>query len=320
MIGYIYKCTCNINNKVYIGQTIQNYKSRWKDHLRHSKLKNDPLYNCKFYKAIRKYGSDAFVWEVIEKIDCEKFEDLQQKLDLLESKYIETFNSYKLGYNSTLGGEHSWVVPKEVCVYSDSGELINVFSNCREVANYYKIPKGVVWSCCGRFTYYTIVNNIRLVFRWKNDSFTKEDKEILENLHYGVGVNLFDINGTFIKTFKSIKDAAIEFNLKNTRITSNCNRKTAFVLIKGNRYFFRYLNDYVTEKDISLAVSIKSDPKVKVVAIDSVTNEILGEFDTQMEAGRKLNTSGHNISEVIRGNRKSAGKYNGHPIFWKKIV
>ena len=57
---------------------------------------------------------------------------------------------------------------------------------------------------------------------------------------------------------------------------------------------------------------------MKVVAIDSNTNKILKEFSSQKEAADYFGIASHNISEVINGKRKSAGKYNGNPIYWVK--
>ena len=38
----------------------------------------------------------------------------------------------------------------------------------------------------------------------------------------------------------------------------------------------------------------------------------------QKEAADYFGIASHNISEVINGKRKSAGKYNGNPIYWVK--
>lgn len=58
MIG-IYKITNNINNKIYIGQSVH-IKRRWAEHCKPS---SDSLIS----KAIKKYGKDNFTFEIIEK-------------------------------------------------------------------------------------------------------------------------------------------------------------------------------------------------------------------------------------------------------------
>ena len=66
-MGWIYKITNKINNKVYIGQTINSLEKRFKQHLSEAKQGK----NCRLHSAIRKYGIDAFVIEPIEKVENE---------------------------------------------------------------------------------------------------------------------------------------------------------------------------------------------------------------------------------------------------------
>lgn len=94
----IYKVTNIINNKVYIGQTIGTLDVRKRKHLSDCK-KNT---KNKFHRALVKYGSDNFFWEQIDIAS-----DLQE-LNTKEIQWIENYNSYKKGYNSTLGGDLSW--------------------------------------------------------------------------------------------------------------------------------------------------------------------------------------------------------------------
>lgn len=49
-------------------------------------------------RAINKYGKDCFRYEVLGEFDDAILSDM-------EIKYIDEFDSYKNGYNSTLGGE-----------------------------------------------------------------------------------------------------------------------------------------------------------------------------------------------------------------------
>ena len=59
--GYIYKITCLVNQKVYVGQTIKNIEVRFKEHLKDSERFDYPL-----YRAIKKYGKENFIVELIE--------------------------------------------------------------------------------------------------------------------------------------------------------------------------------------------------------------------------------------------------------------
>lgn len=95
-VGIIYKVV-SLSGKVYVGQTILSLKRRKQSHVSKAFNKASKVFDLKFSRAIRKYG-DSLRWETL----CEVPYD---KLDVLERLYIEQFNSYEKGYNSTLGGE-----------------------------------------------------------------------------------------------------------------------------------------------------------------------------------------------------------------------
>lgn len=88
---YIHKN--KINNKVYVGQTCQKPESRWK---LGEGYKNSP----KFYNAIKKYG-----WNQFDHFILETGLTLEQANEK-EYYYIKLYNSYKNGYNMTLGGKN----------------------------------------------------------------------------------------------------------------------------------------------------------------------------------------------------------------------
>lgn len=94
----IYMIKNIINNKIYIGQSLD-ILGRWKAHL--NCLKNNKHVNKKLQNAWNKYGEFNFIFEIIE--ECLK-EEIYDK----EIFYIEKYNSYKTGYNQTLGGDGTY--------------------------------------------------------------------------------------------------------------------------------------------------------------------------------------------------------------------
>ena len=98
MKGYIYKFTNLINNKIYIGQTRQKLKVRYRQHLR-AKDKY-PI-----HAALQKYGIDNFSFTIVEIIEADSKELLISKLNKLEVSYIKEYNSLvPFGYNIEKGG------------------------------------------------------------------------------------------------------------------------------------------------------------------------------------------------------------------------
>lgn len=93
--GIIYKATNQLNNLSYIGQTVTSLNQRKHGHISCAKLRPESY----FHRAIRKYGSENFEWEIIDYgIDCD---DLNQK----EIYWISHYNTYKgEGYNMVIGG------------------------------------------------------------------------------------------------------------------------------------------------------------------------------------------------------------------------
>lgn len=89
---WIYKITNIQNNKIYIGQTIRPVEQRFHRHI------NDALNNIldtHFARAIRKYGKDSFVVEIIDTAQTQ--DELNQK----ERYWIQYYNSVQEGYNET---------------------------------------------------------------------------------------------------------------------------------------------------------------------------------------------------------------------------
>jgi group I intron endonuclease len=91
----IYKAQNKITQKVYIGKTIKTLNERKKSHLNKSKMG----VKSHFYDSIRKYGEESFIWSEI--IKCDNITTLNE----MELFFIEKFDSFKNGYNMTIGGD-----------------------------------------------------------------------------------------------------------------------------------------------------------------------------------------------------------------------
>lgn len=104
--GVIYKITNKVNNKVYIGQTQQHPNKRKTQHFcnTYGDVRNQNSY---FHTAIKKYGKENFIFEIIFTWKAKTRENLILILNTLERHYISKFksNESKFGYNLTSGGQ-----------------------------------------------------------------------------------------------------------------------------------------------------------------------------------------------------------------------
>lgn len=93
----IYRAICNVNGKSYIGLTRLTLEERKHKHWLNSR---NPRKNVRqaFYLAINKYGWDSFEWQEL----CSAL--TLKDLSALERYFISEYDSYKNGYNNTLGG------------------------------------------------------------------------------------------------------------------------------------------------------------------------------------------------------------------------
>jgi hypothetical protein len=107
--GYIYRHWL-INDKgiekSYIGQTVNSVNVRWQKNGRGYLVngKGEKI-DSKFANAINKYGWNNFHHDIVEVVECETKEELKDVLNFLEKAYIEVYESFTNGYNSTTGGD-----------------------------------------------------------------------------------------------------------------------------------------------------------------------------------------------------------------------
>ena len=81
----IYKIANTVTGDFYIGSS-KNVKKRWADHKCPSRWNDNP--NNPMYLDMRKYGTDKFVFEVLEEVEPEELKEVEQKfIEMLKPTY-----------------------------------------------------------------------------------------------------------------------------------------------------------------------------------------------------------------------------------------
>lgn len=119
----IYCATNKVNNKKYVGQTINSLEERIKGHLTFARLNKD---GCRlFWRAIRKYGSESFEWSVL--FETENIDEL----NYMESYYIKKYDTTNPlnGYNLKGGGHNPFLTDevKKRIGESQKGKLNHMY-------------------------------------------------------------------------------------------------------------------------------------------------------------------------------------------------
>ena len=212
MTGYIYKITNLINQKAYIGKTINSIEERWKEHKKEAirqRAENRPL-----YKALNNYGVENFSVELVEEVDVK---DLSER----EIYWIGYYHTYTEGYNATLGGDG-----KILYDYDLIAELILQDKTYLEISQ-------IVGCCIDVVSFVAKKYNID---HQPRNNFVENSKQVFQ----------FDKQGNYIQSFPSYAAAAqwledngyVKGNLNGVRshIGDVCKgkRKTAYKFVWKN--------------------------------------------------------------------------------------
>ena len=224
--GYIYKIFNDINDKLYIGQTVSTIKKRFSQHTSNNK-NNHHMVIC---NAIKKYGKNHFDVVEIKKICCKDKKELKTRLNKLEKKYIKKFNTLiPNGYNVTSGVDDVSEKRKiQIDAYTTNGEFIKSFNSCSEAAEYFNMKDiGSVSDCCKGNT--NSVLEKKYTFRYYGEPFEKYNPFQYKR---SKTIYQFDLDGNLINTFPNATIAGIECfedKLAGNRISINLDKPTSLV-------------------------------------------------------------------------------------------
>lgn len=184
-MAYIYQITNDVNQKIYIGKTENSIEKRFKEHCQDaSRERNEkrPLYN-----AMRKYGVEHFHIELIEETNNPEEREVY---------WIEKKQSFKNGYNATIGGDGRKYIDYDLVVktYQD-------LQNIKLVAKQLHHDEST----------------ISKILKEKNIDIKSSIEWMRENR--GKKVGQYDLNDNFIQSFDS-RGLASKYLIDNHYTTS----------------------------------------------------------------------------------------------------
>lgn len=134
----IYKIENLINSKTYIGQSID-IEKRWSVHK--TELNRNYHHNMYLQNAWNKYGEGSFQFSIIEECQIDQ-------LDSREIFWIAKFDSYKNGYNLTIGGGNTESFSKPIIQFDCTGKELNRYLSVSEAETTTGICYSQISECC----------------------------------------------------------------------------------------------------------------------------------------------------------------------------
>lgn len=212
MTGRIYLIENYLTSDKYIGQTVKTIKARFREHIYGAEKMN---LQSHLHRAIRKYGKEYFIVSRLHETEAKTYKELKLKLNKREEMYIEMFKKFNKLYNETKGGDGCF------------GRTVSIETrkkmSDRQTAH------------------------IRDPLTQARMTETSKVKTMFENDYIDIGrknrkcVDQFNIDGTYIITFKSIASAAKNSNTHHSSISNCCLGKRTVYSSGG--FIWRYSDD-----------------------------------------------------------------------------
>lgn len=279
MKKYIYKITNLINNKKYIGQT-NDPKRRWQEHrnLGYGTEKAKLL-----YQAIKKYGIDNFIFELIEG-PIDNYNEREIYWISYYNTYVANENSW--GYNLTSGGEEPPIF------YGETN--FNSTHTLKEIEQIKYLLKN------------TKLSNLEIArtFNYSRSAIDRINRGIIWNDDNSE----YPIRSENIQEFLRERADKIKFDLMNTNLTQieigkkyGVGRTTITAINQGQNYY---------DENLSYPLRKTNQQTKSILMCNKDTGEVLQEFISAEEAARFLGVNrGANITSCARGKGKTAYGY-----------
>lgn len=280
----VYKTTCIVNNKTYVGVHATDNPNQFDGYIgnginiynRKSSIDNPKF---PFHYAVKKYGLNSFNRETLFVYDTLE-EAYSKEAEIVTEDFIKRDDVY----NISLGGNAPTPKYRTLYQFDYKGALINKYESVISASKLCEIPyKQLQWA---------IYNNRgKNGFYWSySPTILLSEYSYLEKLKYYI----YDSNGNFIQEFDT-NTQCVEFLQTNRANLTRAIKLTN----KISGYFI------TTEKVDNLNITIqKSNGKLNRYSLDG---KYIDSFNTVKEAKEKTGLKLCSISQAIRLNRQCNG-------------
>lgn len=298
--GYIYKIYNDVNDKIYIGQTIRTIRERWSQHKSAARTHIDTL---ALHMAMNKYKIESFHVKKIEKISAKTLDDLYVQLNDKEIFYIGKYNSQiPNGYNISSGGSGaSGTGCREVISYNPYTKETVCYKSIDEASLYNNVPTSNIIVCC-QGTKRSVNGKI---YKYKEDGISKQDIEDYFSLH--PIISQYDLLGNKLNVFLSSIEAA-EFLKEHEQINSSISKIARSIMecCRGQkqtalRYVWRRMDDSFDKYPLNTKIPRYLERFVdKPVDVYGLLGDFIGSFLNIKEAFEKLDLNGRQTNQALR--------------------
>jgi len=299
----IYCIFNKVNHKRYIGQSV-NIKARWSKHKRSLTKKTYSGDNRHLTNAWHKYGEENFDFFILE--TC-----LESELDVYETfwvDYYEATNPAK-GYNKTQGGKYNYNIQYDreinpikygedsnyhILSEHDVRQIIKRFEcgdSSASIAKQYNVSRKSITNIRNHKMWAYLTQGLNLKQSDFCNTHTFED-------NHAKAVDMYTIDGVYIKTFTSINQASEELKCKNSNISKVCYGQN--ISIRG--YVFRFRD--CAFDSLKIQKTLRSSP---VEQYDLNWNHIQS-YQSITEARKK--TGIQSIDYALTNSKRTAGGYH----------
>lgn len=303
-IGSIYVLCNTINQKVYVGQTVQVIDKRLERHKSNAKLGcSEPIYN-----AIRKYGWENFKSFIIyQTSEVSTREEIFKELNDKEVYYIDYFKSTdkKHGYNICLGGAGKTGTINnsssiQILQFTLEGEFIKEWKSMHEIER----QLGFSHKSISYFNYGTPRKSSYKGYLWIKKS-EYYDGVFDDYMPSSKAVSCYDINGKFLQDFESQTKASEYYKIGLTQISNSCIGK----ILTASDMIFIFSEDSIDQRlelikqnsKIINRITNRANTKNREILQFSVFGELISKFSSSEEAANLYHVRKSDINKVAKG-------------------